>query len=151
MSTVAVTTQGIQVFVSTDSGTNYKEIKETYDIPEMGSAPQTIEVTHTMSDSVEYINGLYDTGGALSFTANAMPSGTDDSNLDLLMSLDETTTYDVKVVYAQPKVQYVFKAQIEWHMAASGTNDRQSVVYNLTPKSKPVRSKYDATASVTTG
>lgn len=151
MSTVAVTTQGIQVFISTDSGATYTEVKETYDIPEMGSAPRTIEVTHTMSDSVEYINGLYDTGGALAFTANAMPTGSTDSNLDLFLGLDDTTTYDVKVVYAQPKIQYTFKAQIEWHMAASSTNDRQSVVYNLTPKSKPVRSVYTATSSVTTG
>lgn len=150
--TEAVSAKGTHLYISKDSGSTWTEFLEVSATPEIGKTASTIDVTHLNSDSKEYINDIPDwSSSTLDFTMNAMPVGTDSSNLDIVAELSDTTTYAFKVVWEQLKKQVQFNGQCVWRIGASAVSSKQDLILSVTPKSSPVFSTYTATSTVTTG
>lgn len=150
--TEAVSAKGTHLFVSKDSGSTWTEFLEVSSTPELGTTASTIDVTHLNSTVKEYINDIPDWASqTLDFTMNAMPTGTTDSNLDLVLTLEQDTTYSWKVALDQLGKQIQFTGQAVWRLGAGAVSSKQDLIVSVTPKSEPVVSDYSPTASVTTG
>ena len=131
--TEAVSAKGIQLFVKDTS--TWKEIKEVSAVPEIGQSAEKIDVTHLTSEMKEYIRDIPDWSSDLEFTMNAMPAGATDSNLDLILGLDEETVYEWKVVYSQLKKQVSFKGQFTYRFGAGAVSSKQDFILTVIPQS----------------
>lgn len=144
--TLAVTAKGVQLFVKiNDEWSSFEEVSA---VPELGASPEKIDVTHLTSDMKEYVKDIPDFSSELEFTMNAMPKGSESSNLDLIESLDEDETYEWKIVYPQLLTQATLKGQFSWRMGSAAVSSKQDVMLVIVPRSKPVWSEYTATQSL---
>ena len=147
MATKATSTKGVQLYVKKSSA--YVAFAEVSSVPEIGKSSDKIDVTHLNSDMKEYVPDIPDFSSDLEFTMNAVPSGESDSNYDLIMELDEDTTYEWKIGYPQQKVQCTLKGQFSWRMGAAEVSSKQDIILTIIPRSAPVWSQYSSTASLT--
>jgi hypothetical protein len=83
-----ISTQGIQLMTSTD-GTAYTKVCDIKDFPDLGGAPELIEVTTLTDTQQRYINGIKQVK-ALEFTANY-----DDTVYDTLDAMTGTKKFAV--------------------------------------------------------
>lgn len=130
--TVAVSAKGVQLYVKDST---WKEIKEVSAVPEIGQSAEKIDVTHLTSEMKEYIRDIPDWSSDLEFTMNAMPAGATDSNLDLILGLDEETVYEWKVIYSQLKKQVSFKGQFTYRFGAGAVSSKQDFILTVIPQS----------------
>lgn len=145
--TEAVSAKGLQLFVKISE--DWKAFKEVSAVPEIGSSNDQIDVTHLTSDMKEYVKDIPDFSSELEFTMNAMPKDATDSNLAMIMDMDEDETYDWKVVYPQLKIQTELRAQFVWRMGAGAVSSKQDIILSLIPRSKPTWSDYNGVLSLT--
>lgn len=131
--TVAVTAKGVRLFVKQASA--WKEIEEVSAVPEIGQSAEKIDVTHLTSEMKEYIRDIPDWSSDLEFTMNAMPAGVTDSNMDLILAMDEETVYEWIVVYSQLKKQVSFKGQFSYRFGAGATSSKQDFILTIIPQS----------------
>lgn len=132
--TEAVTAKGTRLYVKA-SGDTWTEVLEVSAVPEVGQSTEKIDVTHLTSDMKEYVKDIPDWSSDLEFTMNAMPSGSTNSNLDLILGLDEDATYEWKIVYAQLKKEVTIKAQFSHRFGAAAVSTKQDFILTLVPQS----------------
>lgn len=129
----AVSAKGVQLYVK--QSMDWKEIKEVSAVPEIGQSAEKIDVTHLTSEMKEYIRDIPDWSSDLEFTMNAMPAGVTDSNMDLILAMDEETVYEWKVVYSQLKKQVSFKGQFSYRFGAGAVSSKQDFILTIIPQS----------------
>lgn len=144
--TQAVSSQGDQLLVLVN--TEWKQIHELKSVPEIGDSPNKIDATSLESEVKEYINGLADQQD-MDFVFNAMPVGSENSNVDLLMSLSRTTIYDFCWKSPRLGIQMVWKAEFTYKYGAGEVDSVRELTVSLIPHSKPVESAITATYSLT--
>lgn len=145
--TEAVSAKGTRLYVQQDSA--WVEILEVSAVPEIGQSAEKIDVTHLTSDMKEYIPDIHDWSSDLEFTMNAMPSGSTNSNLDLILSLDEETTYKWKVVWAQLKKEATISGGFSYKIGAGAVSSKQDLILTIIPKSALTITDVTSTNSVT--
>ncbi len=145
--TEAVTAKGTRLYVKIDEA--WTEIKEVSAVPEVGQSTEKIDVTHLTSDMKEYVKDIPDWSSDLEFTMNAMPSGSTDSNLDLILGLDEDASYEWKITYAQLKKEATIKAQFSYRIGAASVSTRQDFILTLVPQSGLTFEDVTATQTLT--
>lgn len=126
--------------------TYFKEVKTT---PAVGETPATLDATSLDSEIKEYIPDIPNQSSEMAFTMNAMPTGSSDSNFDLLTSLSTKERYEWKIEYPQLGIQVVIQGGWSWSIGEGAVSSVME--YNLTiiPRSKPVISKLSSTYTVT--
>lgn len=145
--TEAVTAKGTRLYVKIDQA--WTEIKEVSAVPEVGQSTEKIDVTHLTSDMKEYVKDIPDWSSDLEFTMNAMPSGSTDSNLDLILGLDEDASYEWKITYAQLKKEATIKAQFSYRIGAASVSTKQDFILTLVPQSGLTFEDVTATQTLT--
>lgn len=146
--TKAVSAQGIVVAVQISN--EWKVIHEVSSVPEIGRTMATIDVTSLESEVKEYIADIPDFGGGeLEFTANCIPTGEADSNIDIFETIAVNTTYTWRVQYVQVGVEVTFPAQCAWRMGGGEVSAKQDIIFSLTPQGAPVFADLAAAASLT--
>lgn len=131
--TEAISAKGTKVYVKVSNV--WTEIKEVSAVPEVGQSAEKIDVTHLNSEMKEYIKDIPDYSSDLEFTMNAMPAGVADSNLDLILSLDEDSTYDWKIEYTQLGKEATFSGEYTYKIGAGAVSSKQDLVLTVIPKS----------------
>lgn len=132
--TEAVSAKGTRLYVKA-SGDTWTEIKEVSAVPEVGQSTEKIDVTHLTSEMKEYIKDIPDWSSDLEFTMNAMPQGSEDGNMDLILGLDEDESYSWKIVYAQLKKEITLTAQFSYRFGAGAVSSKQDFILTLVPQS----------------
>lgn len=145
--TEAVTAKGTRLYVKIDQA--WTEIKEVSAVPEVGQSTEKIDVTHLTSDMKEYVKDIPDWSSDLEFTMNAMPSGSTDSNLDLILGLDQDASYEWKITYAQLKEEATIKAQFSYRIGAASVSTKQDFILTLVPQSGLTFENVTATQTLT--
>ena len=146
--TKAVSAKGTTVAVQVSE--EWKVLHEVKSVPEIGRTLATIDVTSLESDVKEYIADIPDFGGGeLEFTANAIPTDETTSNYDILMTLDEGTSYKWRIQYVNLGVEVTFDAQCAWRMGGGEVSAAQDIIFSLTPQSAPVFADLTSAASLT--
>ena len=122
----------------------FQEVKST---PEIGEAPNTIDVTHLGSDIHEYILDIPDQASStLLFTMNAQPydtvttstDGDKASNLGLVQMMSKTADYDFIILYPQDKIGFKQRAQWTWSMGAGSVSSAMELNLTLIPRGTPI-------------
>lgn len=147
MGTKAVTTQGVGLYIA-KGGSTLTQFCEVKSVPEVGKSAEKIEATSLESRMKVYKKDIPDISADLEFTMNAIPHGEDDSNYDLIQSLDEDETYEWTVIYPQMKTKFTIQAQFSWKMGAAEVSSIQDIGLTLIPQSEPAWGEYTATQSV---
>lgn len=145
--TEAVSAKGTRVYVKIDE--TWKEIKEVSATPEVGQSAEKIDVTHLTSEMKEYIKDIPDYSSDLEFTMNCMPSGVTDSNLDLILSLDEDSTYEWKIEYGQLGKEATLSGEYTYKIGAGAVSSKQDLVLTVIPKSAFVIADITSSNSLT--
>lgn len=145
--TEAVSAKGTKVYVKISEA--WKEIKEVSATPEIGQSAEKIDVTHLNSEMKEYIKDIPDYSSDLEFTMNAMPAGATDSNLDLVLSLDEDATYEWKIEYGQLGKEATLSGEFTYKLGAGAVSSKQDLVLTVIPKSAFVIADITSSNSLT--
>lgn len=145
--TEAVSAQGTRVYVKIEE--TWTEIKEVSSTPEFGKTADKIDVTHLTSDMKEYIRDIPDQASDLEFTMNLMPSGVTDSNLDIILGLDEDTTYSWKIVWARAKKEATFQGEYTYRIGAGAVSSKQDLILTVIPKGAYAMTDITTTTTVT--
>ncbi len=145
--TEAVSAKGTRVYVKINE--TWKELKEVSATPEVGQSAEKIDVTHLTSEMKEYIKDIPDYSSDLEFTMNCMPSGVTDSNLDLILGLDEDATYSWKIEYAQLNKEITLSGEYTYKIGAGAVSSKQDLVLTVIPKSAYTVADISTTNSLT--
>ena len=105
-SRLAVYIDGVKTF--------FAEVKS---IPSIGKTKQTIEATHLGSECREYIPDIPGGNETLEFSMNAMPTGSPQSNYDLIKSMDPDAKYTWCIEY--PAQGWGWTGEAYWGWAAA--------------------------------
>ena len=127
--TEAVSAKGTKVYVKISEA--WKEIKEVSATPEIGQSAEKIDVTHLNSEMKEYVKDIPDYSSDLEFTMNAMPAGTTESNLDLILGLDEDATYEWKIEWGQLGKEATLSGEYTYKIGAGAVSSKQDLVLTL--------------------
>ena len=106
-------------------------------------------MTHLTSEMKEYIRDIPDQASDLEFTMNLMPSGVTDSNLDIILGLDEDTTYTWKIVWARAKKEASFQGEYTYKIGAGAVSSKQDLILTVIPKGGYAISDITTTTTVT--
>lgn len=140
---MAITTENTYlIYNSATSGStaSWKKVVDVKEIPDLGSAPSTVEVT-TLSDHQKvYLPGLVDTGN-FEFSANY-----DKDDFEALKKLEGTEyTYGVQLGKSGGDGVYTFKGSLTTWIKGGGTESSLDIAVNITVASEPTA---DSTAKV---
>ena len=80
---------------------------------------------------------------------NAMPTGVQDSNYDLIKTLSRNGTYNFKYGIPQMGIYYVIRGQWTWRMGAGEVSSAQDIILTIIPKSRPNDTAITGTFAVT--
>lgn len=147
MATKATTAKGVNLLV-TKSGSTLTPFHEVKSVPEIGESAEKIDATSLESDMKVYVKDIPDFSSDLEFTMNAIPTGDDDSNYDLIQSLDKDATYTWTIIYPQQGVQCTISGQFTWRMGGGEVSTIQDIILTVIPQSAPTWTEYTATQSV---
>lgn len=145
--TEAVSAKGTRVYVKVSD--TWTEIKEVSSTPEIGQSAEKIDVTSLTSEMKEYIRDIPDWASDLEFTMNAMPAGSTDSNLDLILGLDEDTTYNWKIEWNQLGWEATFSGEFTYRIGAGAVSSKQDLILTVIPKSAYAVAKITSTNTLT--
>ncbi len=135
---IAYITQGETLTIG---GTEIKKVKQS---PELGSAPNKIDATNFASEMMQYVPGLPDHSGELTWTANAMTYTETDSNVAYLASLSADTEYAIVVTKPTVGVTISFTGFVSWAFSAASVNGLQEITITVTPTSGYTYAAYSA-------
>lgn len=145
--TNATSAKGVALYVETSTDT-WELFEEVSAVPEIGESSDKIDATSLLSDIKEYVKDIPDYSSDLEFTMNAIPTGTDGSNYDLIKGLDKDASHNWRIVYPQQGIQCELKGQFTWRMGSAEVSAIQTIVLTIIPQSAPVFSDYSTTATV---
>lgn len=116
---MAISSYNITLKSATEAGGSYNKLVAIKDFPDLGSAPDTIEVT-TLSDKMKrYIQGLQDTG-SFEFTYNYTKT-----DFGLVKALDDNKTHYFELDFgndgAGGEGSFYFAGQVSTYVAGTGT------------------------------
>lgn len=146
MATKATTAKGVGLYVTV--GSEKKVFHEVKSVPEIGESAEKIEATSLESDMKVYVKDIPDFSSDLEFTMNAIPKGDEDSNYDLIQSLDKDDAYTWTIIYPQQGVQCSITAQFTWRMGGGEVSSIQDIILTLIPQSAPAWADYTAVQSI---
>lgn len=150
--TVAVSSQGDKLFVNTNNTGSgnpvWVQLHEMKSIPELGDTPNRIDATSLESESKEYIGGLPDLGD-IEFRFNFMPSGSANSNYDVLYGLSRNQSYQFKWVSPRLGIQMMWMADFCYRVGTGDVDAVRELILSLIPRTKPVESPVSGTFTVT--
>ncbi len=144
--TEAVTAQGEMLFVEIDG--TWTKLRELKSVPEIGETAERIDATNLESEAKEYIKDIPDQND-LEFTFNAMPSGTANSNVDILMGLSRNAKYRWKWVAPRIGVQVVWMGEFSYRFGTGEVSSVKDLILTIVPNSKPIETPITATYTVT--
>lgn len=116
---MAISSYNITLKSANEAGGSYTKLVAIKDFPDLGSAPDTIEVT-TLSDKMKrYIQGLQDTG-SFEFTYNYTQT-----DYKLVQALDDNKTHYFELDFgndgAGGEGSFYFAGQVSTYVAGTGT------------------------------
>lgn len=116
---MAISSYNIILKTSTTASGTYNKLVDIKDFPDLGSAPDTIEVT-TLSDRMKrYINGLIDTG-SLEFTYNYT-----NTDFTAVKALDDNAKHYFELDFgndgAGAEGKFYFAGQVTTYPVGTGT------------------------------
>lgn len=116
--------------------TTWTDLKGCTEIPEIGSAPDTVEST-TLDNLIyrSYVKGLQDLG-TLDFPFNLEIPDTS-SNINVISGLDKDTLYGWKITYASG-ITVQIKSKPSYNFNSVGINEIESFTLHLIPEAEPV-------------
>lgn len=115
--------------------TSWTDLAGCTEIPEIGSAPDTVE--STTLDNLKYrsyVLGLQDLG-TLDFPFN-LESPSTSSNINVIAGLNADTLYGWKITYASG-ITVQLKSKPSYSFNAVGINEIESFTLHLTPETEP--------------
>lgn len=138
---------GCGVYIIVDG--EKKELMEVKSLPEFSTTPSKLDSTHLKNTCRTYVDGVADMGTDLQITCNAMPSGSTDSNIDLINSLNSKKSYQIIIEYPALKWMVMFWATLRGHVGSVSVDSVLDYIVSITPKSDPVRIQMDTTYRLT--
>ena len=145
--TKAVSAQGEMLFVEKTSGV-WTKIEEMKASPDVGTSASRIDATTLESECKEYIADIPDQGD-IQFTFNAMPVGSENSNLDLIMGLSRNASYRWKWVAPRLGIQVVWTGEWNYTISAGSVSSVKEFTLTIIPRSIPIESKIGDKFTVT--
>lgn len=139
--TEAVNTQKIYLAVQLNG--TWRKFYELKSTPDIGPTVNSLDASNFDSIVKEHIKGLSDPGDSLDFTMNFMPSGTENSNYDLIKELTPGAIYDFRIGYPQAKSQWSFRGDWNWRVAAASVDAVQDITFTIIPRTAPMESTLD--------
>ena len=123
-----ISTQGIQLMTSTD-GTVYTKLCDIKDFPDLGGAPELIEITTLTDTQQRYINGIKQIK-ALEFTANY-----DDTTYDTLAAMTGTKKFAVWFGNAGTGTdgKFKFEGQLSVYIPGGKSNSAVEMKISIAP------------------
>lgn len=115
---------------------SWNDLKGATQIPEVGSAPDTVEST-TLDNLVyrSYVKGLQDLG-TLDFPFNLeVPEAS--SNINVIAGLNKDTLYGWQITYASG-ITVKIKSKPSYSLNEVGVNEIESFTLHLIPEEEPV-------------
>ena len=134
MDSYAVATTGESLWIEDDSG-NLKEVVEIKSSPALMRTPQKLDCTHYKCSVMTYKDGIPDLGSDLSWTANVVPRGSPNSNLELVSGLNRTKNRKIVVKLPLARCMIVLNGQVSWGLAARSVNGILDLTISVTPSS----------------
>ena len=115
---------------------SWTDLKGLTEIPEIGSAPDTVEST-TLDNLVyrSYVKGLQDLG-TLDFPFN-LEDPAAASNINVISGLDADTLYGWQITYASG-ITVQIKSKPSYSFNSVGINEIESFTLHLIPEEEPV-------------
>lgn len=144
----AVTTYGESFYIEVSNNV-WKEVCCVTAGPEIGRSPNRLDATHLKSTIHTYEDGIPDYSGDLQWTCNAIPSGQENSNIDLIRGLVKGKAYRVKRVLPQINTQIILWGKIDGKIGASSVDQILEFVITVTPTSDFFESTINENYSVT--
>ena len=130
---IGTTANNTKILYKPETATEFKELEHLMEVPELGSAPEKIDVT-TLSDGVKrYIHGIKDMGDlAFKFLYD---NTSIDSNYKLLKELEESgDEAEFKITYPDD-TSHSFRALVWLKMDAGTVNGALTFTCNMTMQS----------------
>lgn len=124
----------------------FHELKSS---PEIGESTDKIDVTSFESEMKEYIKDIPDQAADLEFTMNAMPTGSTDSNYDLLKKLSRNGVYQFRYGLPQMGIAYIITGQFSYRMGAGSVSTVKDIILTIYPRARPNDTPITATYTVT--
>lgn len=155
MTTKAQSSKGIQLAVQDPTTGNLLYFNEVKSTPEIGESAERIDVTHLGSEIHEYIRDIPDVaGGDLQFTMNCQPfldspTTDDESNMNLIQSLDKSKAYTWYIMYPQLNQTVTVLADFTFSMGAGAISSAIELNLTLIPRAAPVFSAYTQACTIT--
>lgn len=112
---IAYSTKGIELQYL--NGLEFKQVYRIVSFPDLGTEPATIDVTDLSSQMVEYIEGLQDVGGALTFPCRLTP--------EMITAVEalKGSTQTFRVINTQNGIFAQFDGTISWGIAGGSSNE----------------------------
>ena len=138
------TTIGTYLGISTD-GTTYKKLIPIKDFPDLGGAPDQVEITDLDDDVQKFLLGVQSMS-ALEFTANYIPA-----NYDLVSGLSDGTIRKFCISFGDTGEYGIFtwEGQIACWVAGGGVNAAREMRISISATSKVVKASSSTTFSTT--
>ena len=99
------------------NGAVWTQVQRIQSYPELGTEPATIDVTDLSSTMKEYIEGLQDVGGALTFPARLTP--------DMITAVEalKGSVETFRVINTQNGIYAQFDGTISWGIVGGGVDE----------------------------
>lgn len=138
------TTIGTYLGVSTD-GTAYKKLIPIKDFPDLGGAPDQVEITDLDDDVQKFLLGVQSMS-ALEFTANYIPA-----NYDMVSGLADGTIRKFCVAFGDTGEYGIFtwEGQLACWVTGGGVNAAREMRVSISATSKVVKANSSTTFSTT--
>lgn len=114
------------------TGTDYTELVGLKSVPELGSEPEQVDVTHLGSAKKVNIQGLQDPG-TLEF-----PFVFKEGNFDVARALDDGKEHDFKITFPTVgNITYTFKGQVSIKFDSTEVNNALGFTLSVTVSEGP--------------
>ena len=139
------TTIGTYLGISTD-GTSYKKLIPIKDFPDLGGAPDQVEITDLDDDVQKFLLGVQSMS-ALEFTANYVPA-----EYDKLSAMADGTIRKFCVAFGETGEYGIFawEGQLAVWVVGGGVNAAREMRISISASSKVIKQGSTATFSVGT-
>lgn len=127
MAATGLLTKGITLGYKTGTGTTYTNIPDLQECPELGGAPEKVEVTTLADGARRYIAGVKEYGDlAFTFLYDNSTSG----SFAIVEALNPDTVYDWEVEFPDG-TKFDFSGQCSWAISGGGVNAALTFTLNI--------------------
>ena len=132
VSTNAFSTKGVQLQTSATAAGTYAKLVDIKDYPDLGTAPDKIEVTTLTDSQKRYIAGLKDVGDNLEFTCNYVKA-----DYDAVSALDDDAVHYFALAFGNAGDGadgiFYFGGQVKCWMVGHGVGEVTEFKISITP------------------